>query len=109
MTGVVLVVVSSLAVLSLLALAISLVAFLFQTSRHRSSRGWALAMGGSLVLVLLFGGISNAVSRHSGITLGEGSSTASSSSGQAHYDARDSKEGGNETPPRAGTNNSACL
>ena len=82
-----LVVVSSLAVLSLQALAVSLVAFLFQTSKHRSSRGWALATGGSLVLVLLFGGISNAVSGHIGITLGGSRSTASSNGKEVHYDA----------------------
>ena len=61
-----LVVASSLADIALLAFAVSLVAFLFQTSRHRSSRGWALATAGFLVLVLLFGAISNAVSRQSG-------------------------------------------
>jgi hypothetical protein len=69
MCGVVLVVASSLAVLALLAFAVSLVAFLVQTSRHRSSRRWALATGAFLVLVLLFGTISNAVSSQSGLTL----------------------------------------
>jgi hypothetical protein len=72
MTGVVLVVASSLAVLTLLAFAVSLVAFLFQTSTHKPSRGWAVATGPFLVLP--FGTISNAVSRHSGLTKGSGMS-----------------------------------
>ena len=62
---------SSLAVLALLAFAVSLVAFLYRTSRHRSSRAWAVAAGGLLMLVLLFGGISNAVSRHADPISGE--------------------------------------
>ena len=61
MTGVVSVVALSLAVLALLAFAVSLVAFLYQTSMHRSSRAWAVATGGFLVLVLLLGGISSAI------------------------------------------------
>src|SRR5829696_417726 len=87
MTGVVLVVASSLAILALLAFAVSLVAFLIQTSRHKPTKGWALATGGFLALVLLFGGISNAVSRHSGLTLTEQQSTASNAVGQADHDA----------------------
>jgi hypothetical protein len=55
---------SALAVLALLAFAISLVALLIQISRHKPSRGWALATGAFLVVVLLFNTISNAVSRH---------------------------------------------
>jgi hypothetical protein len=39
MVGAVLIVTSSLAVLALLAFALSVVAFLVQTSRHRFSRG----------------------------------------------------------------------
>jgi micrococcal nuclease len=87
LTGVVLVVASSLAVLALLAFAVSLVAFLYQTSGHRSSRGWALATGGFLVLVLLFGTISNAVSRQSGLTFSEGRSNVPSGVGQTDHDA----------------------
>jgi hypothetical protein len=87
MSGVVLVVASSLAVLALLAFAVILVAFLYQTSRHRSSRGWAVTTGGFLVLVLLFGTISNAVSQQSGLTLSEGRSNAPSSLGQIAHDA----------------------
>jgi hypothetical protein len=82
-----LVVASSLAVLALLAFAVSLVAFLVQTSRHRSSRGWAVATGGFLVLVLLSGTISNAVSRQSGLTLNEGRSAVPSGVGQSDQDA----------------------
>jgi micrococcal nuclease len=87
MSRVVLVVASSLAVLALLAFAVSLVAFLFQTSRHKPTRGWAMATGAFLVLVLLFGTISNAVSRHSGLTLNEQQSTPSNAVGQANHDA----------------------
>jgi micrococcal nuclease len=87
MTGVVLIVAASLAALALLAFAVSLVALLVQTSRHGSSRGWAVAAGAFLVLVLLFGGISNAVSRHSGLSSNEGQSHASSGVGQTDNDA----------------------
>jgi endonuclease YncB( thermonuclease family) len=83
----VLVVASSLAVLALLAFAVSLVAFLYQTSRHKPSRGWAVATGGFLVLVLLFGTFSNAVSRHSGLTLSEGRSNLPSGVGQTDHNA----------------------
>jgi hypothetical protein len=88
MSGVVLVVASSLAVLALLSFAVSLVAFLFQTSRHKPTRGWAMATGAFLVLVLLFGTISNVVSRQSGLSLIEQQSTRSDTIGQANYDAK---------------------
>jgi hypothetical protein len=78
---------SWLAVLALLAFAVSLVAFLYRTSTHRSSRAWAVATGGFLVLVLLFGGISNALSRHTEPTSGEGPSSASHGTGQTDHDA----------------------
>jgi micrococcal nuclease len=87
MTGVVSVAASSLAILALLAFAVSLVAFLYRTSRHTSSRAWAAATGGFLVLVLLFGGISNAVSRHSEPISGEDPSSASHGAGQTDHDA----------------------
>jgi hypothetical protein len=45
LTGVVSVAASSLAILALLAFAVSLVAFLYRTSRLRSSEGWAVAPG----------------------------------------------------------------
>jgi hypothetical protein len=83
----VLVVASSLAVLALLAFAVSLVALLVQTSRHKQTRGWALATGAFLVLVLLSGTISNAVSRQSGLTLSEDSSNVPSGVGQSDYEA----------------------
>jgi micrococcal nuclease len=86
LTGAVSVAASSLAVLALLAFAVSLVAFLYRTSRHRSSRAWAVATGGFLVLVLLFGGISNAVSRHAEPTSRGGSSSASHDAGQTDRD-----------------------
>jgi micrococcal nuclease len=87
MSGVVLVVASSLAVIALLAFAVSLVAFLFQTSRHKPTRGWAVGTGAFLVLVLLFGTISNAVSRHSGLTLSEDRSNVPSGVGQTDHDS----------------------
>src|SRR5215218_1727649 len=87
MTGVVLVVASSLELVALLAFAVSLVTFLVQTSRHKPTRGWAVATGAFLVLVLLFGTISNAVSRHSGLTLSEGRTNAPSSVRQTDHDA----------------------
>jgi micrococcal nuclease len=87
LTGTVSVVASSLAILALLAFAVSLVAFLYRTSRHRSSRVWAASTGGFLVLVLLFGGISNAVSRHSEPISGEAPSSASHGAGQIDHDA----------------------
>jgi micrococcal nuclease len=87
LTGVVLVVASSLAVLALLAFAVSLVVFLYHTSRHRSSRGWAFATGAFLVLVLLFGTVSNTASRHSGLTLNEDRSNVPSGAGQTDQDA----------------------
>jgi micrococcal nuclease len=87
MSGVVLVVASSLAVFALLAFAVSLVAFLVQTSRHKPSRGWAFATGAFLVLVLLSATVSNAVSRYSGLTFSEGRSSAPSSVGQTGHEA----------------------
>jgi micrococcal nuclease len=87
MSEAVLAVASSLPVLALLAFAVSLVAFLYQTSRHRASRGWAVATGGFLVLVLLFGAVSNAVSLHSGLTLSEGQSNTPIGVGQTDHDA----------------------
>jgi len=52
---------ASLAIIALLAFALSFVAFLVQTSRHRSSGGWVTAAGASLVLVILLGGLTNAL------------------------------------------------
>ena len=87
MTGVVLVVSASLAILAFLAFAVSAVAFLVQTSRHRPARSWLAAAGASLVLVLVFGGLSNAVSGRSGLTLGGEQASASNAVGQADHDA----------------------
>ena len=87
LTGVVSVAASWLAILALLAFAVSLVAFLYRTSTHRSSRAWAVATGGFLVLVLLVGGISNAVSRNAEPISGEGPSSASHGAGQTGHEA----------------------
>jgi micrococcal nuclease len=86
MTNALLLVASSLAVFALLAFAVSFIGYLFQTSRHRPSKVWALAAAGFLVLVLISGGISGAVSRHSGQTLGEGRSNASDGAARSDYD-----------------------
>src|SRR3954452_4359318 len=87
MTNALLIVASSLAVLALLAFAVSLVAFLFQTSRHKSSKGWAMATGGFLVLTLISGGISNTVSGQSVLTVSENQPRASSGMKQKDFDA----------------------
>jgi micrococcal nuclease len=87
LTGVLSVAASWLAILALLAFTVSLLAFLYRTSTHRSSAAWAVATGGFLVLVLLFGLISNAVSRHAEPTAGGGPSSASHGVGQTDYDA----------------------
>jgi micrococcal nuclease len=84
MSGFVLAVAVALAILALLAFAVSVVAFLIQTSRHRPSKRWIMTAGASLVLVLLFGSLSNAVSRQSGLTLaGEQASVPNTAGGQA--------------------------
>ena len=87
LTGVVSVVVSSLAVLALLAFAVSLVAFLHQTSMHRSSSAWAVATGGFLVLVLLLGGNSSAISRYAEPTSKVSPSSTSRGAGPTDHDA----------------------
>jgi endonuclease YncB( thermonuclease family) len=87
LTGAVSVAASSLAVLALLAFAVSLVGFLYRTSMHKSSGAWAVATGGFLVLVLLFGSISNAVSRHAEPISSGGPSGASRGAGQSDHDA----------------------
>ncbi len=77
----------SLAVLAFLALAVSAVAFLVQTSRHKPSRRWLAAAGASLVLVLVFGSLSNAVSGRSGLTLSGEEASASNRVGHVDHDA----------------------
>jgi hypothetical protein len=64
------------------------VAFLVQTSRHKPSRGWAAAAGVSLVLVLIFRGISNAVRGEGGQSLSEGQASAPNAVEQADHDAK---------------------
>jgi micrococcal nuclease len=76
--GTVSVVAASLAVIALLVFAASVVAFLVQTSRHRPARRWAAAACASLILVLLFGGTSNAI---------RGEGHPGRESGRAPYDA----------------------
>jgi micrococcal nuclease len=87
MAEVALVALMSLAVLALLAFALCVVAFLVQTSRHKPSRGWAVAAGASLVLVLVSGTLSNAVSRGIGQTLTGERASAPNVVEQAGYEA----------------------
>jgi hypothetical protein len=87
MVGAVLIVTSSLAVLALLAFALSVVAFLVQTSRHRFSRGWAAAAGASLILVLVFGGIANALQGEGDPSFSEGRASVPNVAEQADHDA----------------------
>jgi micrococcal nuclease len=77
----------ALTVLALLVFAVSVVVFLVRTSRHRPSRRWIAAAGASLVLLLVFGILSNAVSRQSGLTLTGERADTQNAVGQADYDA----------------------
>jgi micrococcal nuclease len=87
MVGAVLIATVSMAVLALLAFALSAVAFLIQTSRHRSSGRWAAAAGASLALVLVFGGIANAVRGENSPSLSEGQASTLNVAEQADHDA----------------------
>jgi hypothetical protein len=87
MTGAVLVLAVSLAILAFLAFAVSAIAFLVQTSRHKPSRRWAATAGASLALLLVFGTLSNAVSRRSGLTLSGEQANASNRVGHVEHDA----------------------
>jgi hypothetical protein len=76
-----------LAVIALLVFAISFVAFLVQTSRHRSTKGWAAAAGVSLALVLLLGGLANWLQGERGPSFSEGQANAPNVAGQSDHDA----------------------
>ena len=76
-----------LAVIALLAFALSLVAILVQTSRHRSSKGWAAAAGASLVLIFLLGGLANWLRGESTSSLSEGQASAQKVAGQSDHEA----------------------
>ena len=78
---------ASLAVIALLVFALSFVAFLVQTSRHRSTKGWAAAAGVSLVLVLLLGGLANALRGEGSPSPSEGQASAPNVDGQSDHDA----------------------
>jgi micrococcal nuclease len=78
---------ASLAVIALLAFALSFVAFLVQTSRHRSSGGWAAAAGASLVLVILLGGLANALRGEGSPSRSEGQASAPNVAGRSDYNA----------------------
>ena len=79
--------IASLAVIALLAFAISFVAFLIQTSRHRSSGRWAAASGASLVVVFLLGGLANALRGEGTPSRSEGQASAQKVAGQSGHDA----------------------
>ena len=87
MVGAVLIATASLAVIALLVFAVSVVVFLVQTSRHRPSGRWAAAAGASLALVLVFGGIANALRGESGPSLFEEQVSAPNTVEQAEHDA----------------------
>ena len=86
MVGAVLIATAWLAVIALLAFAISFVAFLVQTSRHRSSGGWAAAAGASLILDLVFGGIADALQGEGGPSFSEGRASVPNVAEQADHD-----------------------
>ena len=87
MVGAVLIVTASLAVLALLAFALSGVAFPVQTSKHRFSEGWAAAAGASLILDLVFGGIADALQGEGGPSFSEGRASVPNVAEQADHDA----------------------
>jgi micrococcal nuclease len=82
-----LIAIASLVVIALLAFAFSFVAFLVQTSRHRSSGGWAAAAGASLVLVLLIGGLANSLRGEGSPSRSEGQASAPNVARQSDYEA----------------------
>jgi micrococcal nuclease len=82
-----LIAIASLGVIAMLAFAISFVAFLVQTSRHRSSGKWAAAAGASLVLVFLLGGLANALRGEGSPSRSEGQASAPNVVGQSGHDA----------------------
>ena len=67
---------ASLVVIALLAFALSFVWFLVQTSRHRSSGGWAAAAGASLVVVILLSGLANWLQTEGSPSRSEGQASA---------------------------------
>jgi micrococcal nuclease len=78
---------ASLAVIALLAFALSFVAFLVQTSRHKSSGGWAAAAGASLVVVVLLGGLANWLRGEDDPSRFEGQARTPNVAGQSDHDA----------------------
>lgn len=78
---------ASLAVIALLAFALSFIAFLVQTSRHRPSGGWAATAGASLVVVLLLGGLANALRGEGTPSRSEGQASTPNVAGPSDHDA----------------------
>jgi micrococcal nuclease len=76
-----------LAVIALLAFALSFVAFLVQTSRHRPSGRWAAAAGLSLVLVILSGSLANWLRGEGAPSRSEGQASTQNVVGQSDHDA----------------------
>jgi micrococcal nuclease len=87
MIGAALVVAVSLSVLALLAFAVSAVGFLVRVSLHRPSKVWGVAAGSSLILLLVFGGISQAIGAAGDRTLTGEQASASRVGERASYDA----------------------
>ena len=78
---------ASLAGIALLAFAVSLVAFLVQTSRHRSSGGWAAAAVASLVVLILLGGLANGLRGEGSPSRSEGQTSTPNVARQSDHDA----------------------
>jgi micrococcal nuclease len=87
MIGVALVVAVSLSVLALLVFAVSVVGFLVRISSHKPAKVWGAAAGASLVLLLVFGSISQAISGGGDRTLTGEEASASRVGEHASYDA----------------------
>jgi hypothetical protein len=87
MIGAALVVAVSLSVIALLTFAVSVVGFLIRTSSHKPAKVWGVAAGASLVLFLMFGSISQAISGGGNRTLTGEQASASRGAEHAGYDA----------------------
>jgi micrococcal nuclease len=82
-----LIAIASIAIIALLAFALSFVAFLVQTSRHRSTGVWAAAAGASLVLVFLLGGLANWLQAEGSPGRSGGQASTPNVAGQSDHDA----------------------
>jgi len=86
MIGAALVVAVGLSVIALLVFAVSAVGFLVRISSHKPSKVWAAAAGASLILFLVFGSISQAISGGGERTLAGEQASAAQVEKQGSYD-----------------------